>query len=56
MDRFVALLNIEHYEDMLAKEKPESERHRQLTQLLLEERAKLLKAEREHNPDRQRDL
>ena len=55
MDRFVARLNIEHYEEMLAKEKQDSERHRQLTRLLLEEKAKLLKAEREQNLDHRRD-
>ena len=40
MDRFVARLNIEHYQKQLAKEQDES-RRQLLTRLLAEERAKL---------------
>ena len=51
MDRFVARQNVEHFRDMLNKEQDKLRRER-LTQLLLEEEAKLAEAEADHEPDR----
>ena len=53
MDRFVAKLNIEHFQKLLAAETDESERRR-LRALLEQEEAKLAAALKQHaKPDRQ---
>ncbi len=54
MDRMVARLNIQHYEQLLEKEANEAKRE-MLRRLLSEERGKLRKAELDYERNRKRD-